>query len=139
MKNAVSPLTSTIILIVFAGLLGLVVISWGSSQVQIASCQDTSISVIQIHGQDDACFTTDSIEINLLNNGNINIDGVKVIFVGEELQQLEVQQSIAAGDAAHVSANTPVSGIKKVILMPKVGNELCSQKSVGVDDLNACN
>ena len=145
-KRAISPLISTIVLIVFASVLGLVVIGWGSSQVELtfeSECEDVSLSIVTIKDIPQVCYKNNELEIIAENKGNINIVGMKLIIIGEEDITREEAKGILISDASRQRiAFDNVGTIQKIILIPKIlqnkAEELCSDNSVEIEDIKAC-
>ena len=100
-KKAVSPLIASVLLIAFVVTLGAIVISWTQTFVEDnageakkegelqVSCQiTTSLGIKQIANSKRICYKNISmgdgvLEFTLENKGSEDIDGVKVIIIGE--------------------------------------------------------
>ena len=147
-KIALSPLTSTLVLIFFAVALGAVVISWGSSEVQLyapgGSCEDTILSVLSIDDAPQICYSDNQLEFTAENRGTTNIEGIKLVIIGEnDITRLETKTEVLIGDVEKDSAEfNDVGKIRKIILIPKIiydkMEELCPKNGVDIEDVGEC-
>jgi len=144
MKKAMSPMVSTLVLIVFAVALGAVVISWGNSEgLSVAadnSCGMVEISYVDIAGVPQVCYDGQNIKAMIKNEGDVGITGVKIVAIGNEgIVSNEHMVTIKAGDVVENSYPLGYSGqIKKVIIEPKIINKLCAKHSIDTENIGVC-
>src|SRR3989344_6742517 len=105
-RKGMSPLISSILLIGFAAALGMVVMSWGKSVAAtggtIGSCEDTSLSIIGLDQQPQACLAESEIELTVENTGKTPINGLKISFIGADIEQIDIEREIAVGEITKV-------------------------------------
>ena len=99
-KKAVSPLISTILLLISAIALGIVVMNWGKAAVlEETKCDDAGIGIITFDGAPQLCFKGGKIDYKLENNGDSAISAVIVHVIGDEdIDRIKVDSSIKPAD-----------------------------------------
>ena len=139
-KKAISPLTSTIAMLMFAVLLGAIVMSWGTSYAikEEKECEKTSIGVITFNNEPQACYTGEKIEFIIENNGKSLIDGFRVFVIGENIFKDDIQLMLSSGDVARSSF--PYSNVIKpeaIKFVPKIEEKgfstLCASNALTID------
>ena len=147
-KKAMSPLISTIVLIVFAGALGAAVISWGNSEadnfLSEKGCEDVSLAFVKINDISQICQNGDEIEFMVHNNGEVIINGLRVILIGDDqISRSNLESPIIVGDVIQGKVITDsIGNIKKVMLIPVIltnnQEKICSKTAIEVDNLLRC-
>lgn len=144
-KKAITPLISSVSLLLFAIGLGILVMSWGqqsqAAEQQPALCKDAGINIITINNQEDVCFTQDKLFLTVENNGNARIDGIKLSVIGEnDIYQEDLPYEIKAGEIKRLEAHYIVRGsIRQIRIMPFIGNEkLCAKIFAKAEKIREC-
>ena len=147
-KKAMTPLFSTIILIVFAIALGGVVISWGktnySAQEDVIDCKKTSLSLIDYGQNKGICSKNNRIYFTIQNNGEIDLDGIKFSILGDNgIYPTNVNNKIKVADIIQSDVGySNVGKIEKVIFTPKFilsGTEkVCPKNGFSIDEVGEC-
>lgn len=147
-KVGVSPLASTVILLVFATGLGAIVMSWGSSYAQIEAkeiCSKTSIEIMDINLKPHACLSQGVLYYTIQNTGETNIYNYKITLLGSnEIQNIEIDNEVPVGEI--INGNQAYNVIKighinKLIFMPRLdaGSILsCPKSSAAIDNVEVC-
>lgn len=140
MKNAISPLTSTIIMIMFAVLLGAIVMSWGNDYAidEERGCAKLSVDIIRFRSVPQACYKDGNVNFVIENNGKGPIDSFRVFVIGDDIFKDDIQLMLDTGDVARGSFD--YSGViepKAVKFTPKIerrkASVLCASSSLTVD------
>lgn len=147
-KSGVSPLISTIILLVFATGLGAIVMSWGSSYAQVEikeSCSKTSISIVEIKSRPKACISQGSVYYTIQNTGETNIYDYRITLIGSKgIDTIDVDQKIDIGEIVNgyqVYNHANVERVDKIIFMPRLDNGKiisCPKSSATLDYVDVC-
>lgn len=144
-NKALSPLVSTIALVFFAAVLGLVVMSWGKtySPHELKACEDISVSLISISGA-EICYTGSELIFIAENRGSVSIDGLKIFVIGKDnIDRLDYDESIGAADIKKVEASYNFAdAASKVKITPKIEQEgeivLCPNQGYESGDIKMC-
>src|SRR3990170_7887625 len=97
MKKAMSPLISTIALIGFAIALGGIVMGWGERNYgpdEKKGCDAASVKLIAYGDYEGACTSAEGIKFTIQNDGQVALEGIKVIAVSDEVNDFTVTESI---------------------------------------------
>ena len=146
-KKAVSPIVSSVLLIVFAVALGIVVMSWGKSAVTVeekgASCIQASLNVIKIAEKSKICFKDSISYLTIENNGQIKITGFKVSFIGDSIYQKDVVKGMVVGEIIDAKVDfSDVGKIQKIKIIPKITAEgkerVCPNSGVEIENIGEC-
>ncbi len=147
-KKAMSPLFSTIILIGFAIALGGIVMSWGRAgygvEEGIIVCEQTSLSLVSYGENKGICSKDGILYFTMQNNGEVNLDGIKVsLLSNEEIYSSVINQQIGSADIVNLELGHPYIGkIEKVIFTPKFiysGRErLCPRNGFSTEAIGEC-
>lgn len=142
-KKAITPIISTFLLIGFAIGLGLLVMSWGNSYSHsFSTCDDVSLDITSLEGQQDICIKDGNIVATLENNGAQEITRVKVaLLTDEQSESTDERISLKAGEFKRVvfrSIGTEASKILKIRLIPYSSEELCSERRIELQSLANC-
>jgi len=150
MKKAISPLISSIALLGFAVILGMVVISWGNvyaSEFQIISCDTASVAIVKVQEDYKICHKDSVVYFTAENDGSIAINGLLVdIFKDEDIQQIASEASMNVAEIKKVSVSydsySPSGDIQKIKIVPliKLKNSefLCPKKGFEVEQIVPC-
>lgn len=140
MKKAISPLTSTIAMLMFAVFLGVIVMSWGVNKEvkEDRECDKTSVGVISFKGMPQACYTETNINFIIENNGKSAIDGFRAFVIGDNIFKDDIQLMLAVGDIARKTfPYENIDSPKALRLVPKIEEKgfstLCASNSLTVD------
>ncbi len=142
-KKAMAPLISTIVLILFAAGLGIVVMNWGATAsyaIQpMGGCDKASVNVIEINNKADMCFKDNTLYFTLENNGEINVDALKISFIGEEIYQTDLYEKYFVGDIKKINVKyEDIGNLLKVKIAPIMGVEVCTKQSIGIENIGGC-
>ncbi len=148
-KKAITPLISTILLVGFAALLGVIVMNWGRTtyavQEDIKSCEESSLSIVRINGLEEICHKSNNIRFTVENQGKIRVTGFKISVLGQTgIYQFELERSLGIGDMDDVIASYDdmVGAIRKVKIVPKITSDgvehICPKKGVEIDRVALC-
>ena len=148
MKKAMSPVVSTVILIGFAIALGGIVMSWGKGgytvENPIVECKQTSLSLISYGENKGICTQDDSLYFTIQNNGEVELDGIKVSLLSDEgIYSDVIDRPIRVADI--VKLDLPYGGmgkIEKVIFVPKFNyleqERLCPKNGFFIEEVGEC-
>lgn len=143
-KKALSPLVSSVLLLGFAVALGVLIISWGQSvsaqEVKIPGCEKAGLSIIDINGIHQVCYSNEKLLFTIENNGQEDVQAVKVSIIDSEITKLEIEKDLKVGDIARLSADYKNGqAIKKVKLTPRLkGNTYCPNDGVEAEQIRMC-
>lgn len=142
-KKAISPLVSSILLISFAIVLGMIVMSWGkttaATTVLPEICEGASLNVIKIAGEEQICYKEGNIYATIENNGAIELAGINANIIGDGITSSSADVNIKAADV--VKVNMPYSaigGIKQIRLAPKLKDIICAKNIIAIEDIKTC-
>ena len=154
-KKAISPLLSTILLIVLAVGIGLVVMNWGRAQLETgAKCAiDSGMKFVELNNKPQICYmgSGDSGYVSFIveNGANVKIKSIQVRIIGsKKIYSTELKDSsIRKGDALmkRVPYNFNLFGqIRQVKLTPKIsfysGDSaiLCTEQALKIEKISEC-
>ena len=154
-KKAISPLLSTIILILIAMGIGIVVMNWGRAQLETsAKCAiDTEMKVVVLNSIPQICYSGSGeeglIRFIVENGANIDIHSVQLRAIGsKEIYTVELANSgVKKGDALMkiVPYNYNLFGdirqIKitpKIVIYPGEPSILCSEQALTIERVKEC-
>ena len=147
-KRGISPLIATVLLIAFAVSIGAMIMNWGKDTVMSSGeCNNTKIEFQQMSNNPIVCYDTLNNRINTIikNNGNIQVERLmlRTIDSSLEVSESDVDNSqIKSGGI--LSKNVPLvkSGKFRAEFIPVItyaGKEkICSEQSIGIDDMPKC-
>ena len=148
MKKAMSPLVSTVILIGFAIALGGIVMSWGKGgytvERPIVECEQTSLSLISYGENKGICTKDGSLYFTIQNNGETDLDGIKVSLLSDEgIYSDVVNTPIRVADIVKLDLYYGgMEKIEKVIFVPKFNylkqERLCPKDGFFIDEVGEC-
>lgn len=148
-KRGIAPLVATILLISFAVAVGVVIMSFGSAQVELeAQCPvDIGLKMANIGGQDEMCYDGSNIKFTLENGVNIEVSGLIVNVIGSNEAKTftvnEAKMEKLGNYLGSVAYDKSSSGeIRQVKITPKIdlnGNEeICLEKVLIVENVRGC-
>ena len=147
MKRGMSPLLSTLMLMGFAIALGGVVMSWGKAGFTTErplDCTQTRIEAVSYGSNKGVCSKGEALELTIQNNGEIDIDGVKVSLLGENnIYSWTISNKVMVADIAKLDLQHPDIGkINKVVVIPKFvyndNERLCPNNGFSIEDIGEC-
>ena len=147
MKRGMSPLFSTLILMGFAIALGGVVMSWGKAGYTTEKpldCKQTSIEAVDYGSNKGVCNRGDVLELTIQNNGEIDLNGVKVSLLGENnIYSWIISNEVRVADIVKLEFQHPDLGkIEKVIVAPKFiyndNERLCPNNGFSLEEIGEC-
>ncbi len=144
-----SPLFSTIILIGFAIALGGIIMSWGKENYEVSEqtkiCEQTSLVLISYGEDNGVCNKGNKLYFTIQNNGEINLDGIKVFIIGDiNIYPASIDKQINVADIVKLDFeySKDISKTKKIIFVPKfnhLGQEkLCPKNGFMVENIGEC-
>jgi hypothetical protein len=148
-NRGITPLISTILLISFAVLLGIIVMNWGrttiASQQETKSCTESGLDIVAINDVSEICYHSNSIRFTVENQGQTKISGFVISVLGETgIQQFEIEQNMDIGEIDEITTqfDTSVGSIRKIKIVPKItGNGaayVCPKSGVDIDQVALC-
>jgi len=148
-KKAMSPLLLTIILIAFAVALGAMIMSWGSSKVQIqnGSCDSVNLVVQKAFDSDLICYNvnTGKLKIVVKNAGKQKILEVVYRKINPDLSIRDIAlpySEIEPGRAYEAEIPYQPGGKVHIELIPKINVEdvptLCDDKAIIKETIPPC-
>ncbi len=150
-KKAISPLISTILLILLAASLGGVVISWGKANYELNyesystnSCNDASLKVISFEGLQQVCIEENNLSFIIENNGGIDLIGVKISILNSNyIFSKNIYSPLSIAEIKKI--NVPykdIAKIRKVIIVPIIKyaeKEIpCPIKEIELEKIREC-
>ena len=143
MKKAITPLISTIFLLVFAVGLGALVMSWGSSETRLASsvgsCPNVEIAVTKINLVEQACMKDNSLIVTLENNGDEYVKTIRVVALSQDTSVSdEFDAGISAGEFKRMSYKLNGPTPSKIRLIPIIDKDVCIKKKIELENVRGC-
>ena len=140
MKKAITPLISTILLLIFAIGLGSLVISWGDSQV-IGGCQEVEMQITSLNNYKQLCSIEGNIQALLENNGQTFLKDIRIITLyTDNVESNDYMASIKPGSFQRFNFFVDdISEVLKIRLIPFNGDTLCTEKRVEFENIGDCN
>ena len=142
-KKAISPLVSSILLISFAVVLGMIVMSWGKTTAATVvlpeTCEGVSLNIIKIAGEEQICYKEGSIYATIENNGVIELAGINANIISNGITSSSADVNIKAAEVVRVSMPYPGIGeIKQIRLAPKLKDIVCAKNIIVTEDIKTC-
>ena len=139
MRKAITPLISTILLLVFAIGLGTLVMSWGNSD-HVEGCEDMSIDVTTLNGKPQICYDNNNLNILLENNGKVKISKIDIILLNDiDYTSISTDVNIEPGRFQRVSIPLQNSKILKIRVIPNTYMDSCISKNIEFEQIETCN
>lgn len=141
MKKAISPLISTVILIVFATILGVMVMGWGKDYDpgSLSSCQDASLKIITLDGKPMACYSDGILYATVENDGQTVISGLRISAIGEEIMATPLDVNIPVAIVTRLELPIDSTSIPlKVLITPMVENTFCPKNQAEIEYIRIC-
>ena len=142
-NKAITPLISTILLLVFAIGLGTLVMSWGNSEHQkMTSCEDTALSITELNSSKEICLEGTNIKTVLENNGNSHIESLEMIMLtSDSVITQEIDVDIKPKEFKHLVLPSEIGDISKILkirLIPNIDSGSCVEKRVEIERIEGC-
>jgi len=150
MKKAVTPLISSVLLIIFAVGLGALVMSWGRTTQDLedvpGTCETASINIIVLNDKEDVCSADDKIYATVENNGETMLTGFMASIIGDEtISQVELNEHMGIAEILKIEIpykSSKVGNIQQLRLVPRIShngmNKLCAKKVLELNDIGIC-
>jgi len=153
-KRGISPLIATILLLVFAIVLGVIVMNWGRAQVEAASkcAVDTGLGIVKLNDIPEICYAGSGksgyIHFIVENGPNINVAGLQLSIIGtRNVYNAEIKEEIKEGFS--LMKDIPYDfdkfgRIRQIKISPKVvlyaGEKaiLCPEQAIVIEDIKIC-
>jgi hypothetical protein len=143
-----SPLVTTLLLLVISGALGAGVMTWGEEYIEAraefverpASCEDTSFGIVTVGGSQTLCYALESLSLFLENSGNTHIDGFRTIVLGATEVVQQDHHGVRADDidAFRIPYDLQTLGVpQQVRILAKMGQSTC-QPGVITEEILPC-
>lgn len=148
-KRAITPLISTVLLVSFAVLLGIIVMSWGrttyAAQQETMSCEQSGLGIIEINEVPEICYNSGKIRFTVENQGQTEVNGFKISILGETgIQQFELDWFMRVGDIEEIATDydASVAFIRKIKIVPVITSYgvdyICPKGGVEIDRIALC-
>jgi hypothetical protein len=154
-KRAISPLVSTIILIVLAVGIGILVMNWGRAQLEAgAKCSiDTEMNIVTLNGIPQVCYSGSAengfVKFILENGANTDIETIQIRIIGSKEVYLQELSDSAIEKGYTLQKIVPYNfdlfgGIRQVKLAPKIiiypeePSLLCPEQAIILENINPC-
>lgn len=154
-----SPLAATVVLIAFAIVLGIVVMSFGSTYYEGSRfsskaynesilCQGISLQLFSVKEEQQICLEEKGIKFVLVNGANTQIDGVQMWVVGESIFVTDVTnktfqpgyplEGLVRYDRSQYGKIRNIQFIPRVKVPGTEDNFFCFEKAVTAEDIRQC-
>lgn len=149
-KRGMSPLIATLLLIAFAVALGVVIMNFGSAQVEMeAQCSvNVGLKFSKISGVEQFCLdkSTHQLKFTLENGVNIKVEGLVVNIIGTKqalTHPLKVKIDKAGIYLGTVPYDESKTGkLRQIKIVPKINmyeEELvCQEKAIVLESVKDC-
>lgn len=139
-RKAITPLISTVLLLVFAIGLGTLVMSWGNSSYK-ESCDFVEIAITELAGKKQICLADSDLKAVIENNGYAEISGMQLVMVlNDAVITKQYPTDIKPGEIKHLTMQTDISAVSKILkirLIPQI-DKLCVNKRVEIERIGEC-
>ena len=136
-KKAITPLISTIMLIIFAAGLGLLVMSWGQKNTgTMLDCGSAEFDIVEFNAIKQICIEDNTIDFTMENKGSVDIDSIKIIIFGTvDIEKINLVKDLLVGDAQRFKVGYGNIGeTEKIMFTPSITylneKKLCPSKSI---------
>lgn len=149
-----SPLVATIVLILFAVVLGVIILNWGRAQiVKAAKCPiNCELNLVSLNNMPQICYAgsgeTGYLEFYLENGVNIDVSGILLRIIGEkDLYQTDLKDRIERGYTLKktIPYNFNLFGkIQQVKIVPKIETYpgepplICQEQALTISNIGGC-
>lgn len=142
-RKGITPLISTVFLIVFAIGLGTMVMSWGNSEQYRAEkgCNDVDISITSVKMEKQICIYENGLKVLIENNGKVDIKGVRVIvLMPDSVVTEDIITDVKPGEFRYIDLEKDIDFTKilKIRMIPQTENELCVNKKTERENIGEC-
>jgi hypothetical protein len=131
----------------FAVMLGIVIISWGSSGAFAgrASCEGAAVSAVNVNNTSKACFKEGMLSVIVENTGSTEVSGLLVDIIGSKgVQQQPAAKQLSVAEMENILIPfdaESVGTIQKIKIVPSVmfrESTLCPVKGFEAEKIEAC-
>ncbi|MDP7115458.1 MAG: hypothetical protein QF915_00225, partial [Candidatus Woesearchaeota archaeon] len=140
-----SPLVSSVLLISFAIVLGILVMSWGKAEQGkrvVDVCDKAGVEIVSINDELQACYTDTKIFFTAGNTGEGILSGIKVTAIGsQDIGNEEVVVDMGPADVTRLETiyGGNVGELLQVRFAPEINlGEVCANKIFIVDEISRC-
>ena len=153
-KRGISPIVSTVILLVIAVGLGVIAMNWGRAYLETsATCAiDTGMDIVKVNNIPQICIMTGEngyIKMLVENGPNINIEKLQLRAIGtKQINTTELENSTITVGGSYlgiVPYNSLLFGdIRQIKITPEIlvyENEppiICPEQGLIIENLGAC-
>ena len=154
-KKAISPLASTIMLIVLAVGVGVVVMNWGRAELEAESkCPvDTQLQLLTLNNEYQLCYSGSGdngiIKATLENGPNTNVHSILITIIGSNkpYNTNPADSAIEKGYAAQIVIPydfTIFGDVKQIKITPRIQTYseeppmLCPEQAISLTTLRQC-
>tara|TARA_Y100000310_G_C20651750_1_gene799807 strand:- start:249 stop:719 length:471 start_codon:yes stop_codon:yes gene_type:complete len=143
-KKAISPLVSTIAMLAFAIILGLIVMGWGGEieDKTYSGCSKARIDLVIINSEPILCYDDKNLNFMLENIGGADIDSFKLNIIGDkDIDTLEIKKSIAIGDVIKTAVPYDKENIGNIQLLKffvMADKKYCGNSLLELDEVEPC-
>jgi len=144
-KKGITPIISSILLILFAVGLGTLVMGWGAiAREQAASCTGAGLDIIHIAGDQQICREGSTLVMTIENSGTGVIEALKLNSITDsEIISTQVPARLKVAEPKRLSAPLgAISGtLRQVRIVPLVSREesgICAGAVVVVEGIKEC-
>ncbi len=138
-RKAITPLISTVLLLVFAIGLGTLVMSWGNSSYK--ECDFVEIAITELAGKKQICLADSNLKAVIENNGYAEIRGMELVMVLNDAVIIkQYPADIKPGEIKHLTMQTDISAVSKILkirLIPQIDRP-CVKKRVEIEKIGEC-
>lgn len=158
MRKAISPLSSTVLLIAFSVSLGAIAMSWGEGYVEQhaefvrgaqeirSGCENVKFEIITLNGKPQFCYTQSILELLVDNGQAMDLYDLHLRVVGEDdifVKPSALAETVQKGGAVKVKVPyANVGKIKQIKITPKIlaGETviMCDQASQTFENIISC-
>lgn len=139
-RRAITPIISSVLLLLLAVGLGIFVMSWGNAAGGIpGTCSNVNLKVSEINSKPQICMEGNTLNTILENDGSTKIDGIEYVYIGTETKTGILKSEILGGQFQKENLSLEENGnLLKARFIPIVGNQRCINQKVDIDTPGAC-
>lgn len=129
-KKGITPLISTVLLLIFAIGLGATIMSWGNAQRTSLNCKEVELAFTQLNGIEQTCLEGATLKLTLENNGNSKIEKLTLVGLTESSYfSKDIDLGIPSGEFRQLSIDTPAEKILKIRVIPYSSGKCVSKRA----------
>lgn len=148
MRRGLTPLASTLILVVVSIALGATVMTWGEEFIEEraqfaadpATCEATSLQAITIQGVSAVCYDEQAIHTFIENNANIALPELFVQIIAKDITSITQSLDLAARSTgkATIPYDSATHGIPRQLRISPSINGACTSKTIILEPIPYC-